>query len=272
MSRKSLDHILNDVDEPEESLDTEQKAEEVKAEAIETDEADGDDLDEPEKAAATEEKPSEKADKDEGDDKKDGLPPWMHARVKSATEARSAAEKRAEEAEAQLRQWQEWAASQQQGQEHQPSIEDVIQTVQQQNAQQAYGTKYAVSKRFAVSDFGAEEVKNAEAWAYDACAADPQLNARMLASDDPVGDAVREFRKVQAYSQLDQYGGDIDKLIEAKLAERGQVQTDEPASPQAQTQTQRKMPGNFTGSPSAQSGRAGPAFSGPTPLSDLLKS
>lgn len=269
MSRKSLDHILNDVDEPEESLDTEQKVEEVRAEPVKTDETDGDDLDEPEKTAATEEKSSDKADKDEGDDKKDGLPPWMHARVKSATEAKTAAERRAEEAEARLAEYERRSQGQQQEQP-QHTLEDVLSDFQMRQQRQIKDMQIASSVRLANSEFGAEEVQRAMAWATDRCSADPQFNQQMWDEAEPAFLAVKEFRKAQTYAQLEQYGGDIDKLIEAKLAERGQIQTDERASPQAQSQTQRKMPGNFSGSPSAQTGRAGPAFSGPTPLSDLL--
>ena len=261
MSRKKLEHILNDVDDPEETLDD---APEVEAKA-KTDEAE-DTLDEPEQAAAKSETPTDKAEKEE-DDKKDGLPPWMHARVKSATEAKTAAERRAEEAERRIAEYEQMLR-QQNGQQQEPTIADYLQQLQAQGNWQNYETKRSFSRRFAVTEFGPEEVKQAEAWAYDACSVNPELNNRFLSSDDPVGDAVREFRKAQTFSELDKYGGDINKLIEAKLAERGAVQMDEPASPQA---TQRRMPGNFSGNPSARSGRSGPAYSGPKPLSDLLK-
>lgn len=261
MSKKSIDDLIRSVDEPEESMDTPQKKEapEVKAEKPEPD--------------ASLEQPETRADPEDEKDKS-GLPPWMHARVKAAAEAKTAAERRAEEAERRAaereRQLQEMQRQlQQQGYEQpQPTIADYLQQVQAQAEWQNYQTKRAVSRRFALSEFGEEEVQQAEAWARDACSSDPELNNRFLSSEDPVGDAVREFRKAQTFSELDKYGGDIEKLIEARLAERG-VQTDVPASPQV---SQRKMPSNFSTAPAATAQRGGPAFKGPTPLGDLLKS
>lgn len=262
MSRKSLDHILNDVDEPEVSLDK-PEAEEVAAKV--TDEAeDTPDTPEPEAPKAKEAAPKEKDDP-EADDKKDGLPPWMHARVKAATEARTAAEKRAQELEQQLAQMRQQPAQQQQ-----PTLEGYLQGIQQQTNERLYNMAYTMSRNFAVSQYGAEEVSQAEAWAYDVCAANPEVNARYMQSQDPVGQAVADYRKAQTFMELEKYGGDLNKLIEAKLAERGSIQTDEAASPQVQPQTQRKMPGNFSGQPSAKTGRSGPSYSGPTPLGDLL--
>lgn len=261
MSRKSLDHILNDVDEPEVTLDAPKESEPVKAE---TDEHE--DTPDTEVAEVKAEKPEPKAKAEEGDDKKDGLPPWMHARVKSATEAKTAAEKRAEEAERRIA---EYEAMMRGGQQQQPTLENYLQQMQAQQASEIQKLKVSQSRRAAVSEFGAEEVERAIAWAYDRCSADPQFNQMMWQSGDPAFDAVREFRKAQTFLELEKYGGDLNKLIEAKLAERGQVQTDEVASPQVQSQ--RKMPGNFSGQPSAQTGRSGPAWTGPKPLSDLLK-
>ena len=265
MSRKSLDSILTDVDEPEESPDNEQPAE-IEAEAPVDELEDSPDNDEPEEQPEAQAKaePKDKSEP-EGEGKKDGLPPWMHAKLKAKEEKAAAAERQAQELQRQLEQIQ-----QQQHAPQQPSLEEYLTQMQATQAQQALETRKAVSKRFAIADFGDEEVSRAEAWAFDACAADPALNMRMYNSDDPFRDAVIEFRKAQSFVELDKYGGDLEKLIEAKLAERGQVQTAEPASPQVQSQQQGKMPGNFSGTPSARTGRSGPSFTGPTPLGDLL--
>ena len=265
MSRKSLDDILNDVDETEVSLD---KGAEASA-RIETDDPEDDPDANDAKAAAQEQKPEAKAkddpdEADKGDDKKDGLPPWMHARVKAATEARAAAERRAQELEQQLTR-----LSQQPQQEQQPTLESYLQQMQMQTEQRLYQMTYAMSRNAAIAQYGAEEVAQAEAWAYEVCAADPQANQRFLQSQDPIGQALAEYRKAQTFAELEKYGGDLNKLIEAKLAERASIQTDERASPQVQTQKQ-KMPGNFSGQPSAQTGRSAPAWGGPKPLSDLL--
>lgn len=268
MSRKSLDSILTDVDEPEESLDNEQPAEiEAEAPVDELEDSPDNDVSEeqPAEAKAKEADPKDKAEP-EDDSKKDGLPPWMHAKLKAKEEKAAAAERQAQELQRQLEQVQQQIQQQPQ---HQPSLEEYLAQMQATQAQQALETRKAMSKRFAIADFGEEEVKQAEAWAFDACAADPALNQRMYNSDDPFRDAIMEYRKAQSFVELEKYGGDLNKLVEAKLAERGQVQTDEPASPQVSSQ-QQKMPGNFSGTPSARTGRSGPSFTGPTPLGDLL--
>lgn len=260
MSKKSIDDLIRSVDEPEESLDTPQKKEapEVKAET-------------PEPALV--EQPETRADPEDDKDKS-GLPPWMHARVKAAAEAKTAAEKRAEEAERRAaereRQLQEMqAALEQQGyQQPRATMADAFESLRTEQQRQIKDTQILMSRRMAAAEYGEETVEQAMKWATDRCDADPQFNDLMWKTPEPAFVAVREFQKAQAYMELEKYGGDINKLIEAKLAERG-VQTDVPASPQV---SQRKMPSNFSTAPAATAQRGGPAFKGPTPLGDLLKS
>lgn len=260
MSKKSIDDLIRSVDEPEDSLDTPQKKEapEVKAET-------------PEPTPV--EQPDTRAEPEDDKDKS-GLPPWMHARVKAAAEAKTAAEKRAEEAERRAaereRQLQEMQqALQQQGyQQPQPSLQDAFLNLKSQQDRQIKDTQILISRRMAAAEYGEETVDQALKWATDRCDADPQFNDLMWKTPEPAFVAVREFQKAQTLMELDKYGGDINKLIEARLAERG-VQTDAPASPQV---NQRKMPSNFSTAPAATAQRGGPAFKGPTPLGDLLKS
>jgi hypothetical protein len=272
MSRKSLDSILTDVDEPEESPDNEQPAE-IEAEAPVDELEDSPDNDEPEEQpeAKAKAEPKEKSES-EGEGKKDGLPPWMHARVKSASEAKEAAERRAAELETRLRQLE------QQPQQDPQSIQEVIQstvgqaltTYEQRQNQQDWERRVNESHVTAAEKFGEEVTQSAAQWAADRMSYDPAFAQQLRGHPQPTVFSVQEFNKAQAYQELDKYGGDLEKFIEAKLAERGQVQTDEPASPQVQSQKQGKMPGNFSGTPSARTGRSGPSFTGPTPLGDLL--
>ena len=128
-------------------------------------------------------------------------------------------------------------------------------------------TQIDVSRRLASVQYGEEVVEQAIKWATDRCDADPQFNQLMWQTPAPAFLAVQEFQKAQAYMELEKYGGDINKLIEAKLAERGGLEPD--PSPQ---ESKRKLPSNFSTAPAATAQRGGPAFKGPTPLGDLLKS
>lgn len=257
MSKKSLSSILADVDEREESPDTEIVEQPERVEAVEDEEAD-----------AGEPKGEQvEAEPEAGDDKKDGLPPWMHARVKSSAEAKAAAERRAEEAERRAEALEQQMQQAQQYEQPEPTLGDHLAQMQLTADQKIKATQVVMSKRMASAEFGADTVEQALAWAFQRCDADPQFNQKMWSSNEPAFDAVVEYRKAQTIAQLDQYGGDIDKLIEAKLAERGGAQPSATPSPQAT----RKLPGNFATGTNAGGQRSGPAYSGPKPLGDLLK-
>lgn len=254
MSKKSLDDLIRSTDEPEESLDLAPRKEEasVKAEKPIPDET----IDQPE---------TPRTDPDDEKDKS-GLPPWMHARVKAASEAKTAAEKRAEEAERRIAEM-ERRVQQYGGDAPRPTLQDAFLTFEQRQERALKDTQIDMSKRMAAAQFGEDAVAEALNWARDRCDADPQFNEMMWQTPAPAFLAVQEFQKAQAYMELEKYGGDINKLIEAKLAERGGLEAE--PSPQA---TKRKMPGNFASAPAASAQRGGPAFQGPTPLGDLLKS
>lgn len=260
MSKKSLDDLIRSTDEPEESLDLAPRKEEapVKAEKPEPD--------------ASPELPETRTEPEDDKDKS-GLPPWMHARVKAASEAKTAAERRAEEAERRAaereRQLYEMQQSlEQQGyQQPRATMQDAFETLRSEQQRQIKDTQILMSRRLAATEFGEDTVEQAMKWATDRCDADPQFNDLMWKTPEPAFVAVREFQKAQTMMELDKYGGDINKLIEAKLAERGGFEAT--PSPQATT---RKLPGNFASAPAASAQRGGPAFKGPTPLGDLLKS
>lgn len=254
MSKKSLDDLIRSTDEPEESLDLAPRKEEapIKAEKPISDEA-----------IETPETPRTEPDDDKD---KSGLPPWMHARVKAASEAKTAAERRAEEAERRAAEL-ERRVQQYGGDEPQPTLQDAFMTFEQRQQRALKDTQIDMSKRMAAVQFGEETVSEAMKWATDRCSADPQFNQQMWDTPAPAFLAVQEYQKAQSIAELDKYGGDINKLIEAKLAERGGL--DLAPSPQVTT---RKLPGNFASAPAASAQRGGPAFKGPTPLGDLLKS
>jgi hypothetical protein len=255
MSKKSIDDLIRSVDEPEDSLDNAARKEEAPAKA-----------DTPAPDAPLEQ-PETRADPDDDKDKS-GLPPWMHARVKAAAEAKTAAEKRAEQAEARAAE-RERQLEEMQRQAQQNGFQPVQQErdPEQELRRAIKDTQIDVSRRLASSQFGEETVEEAIKWATARCNADPQFNQMMWDTPAPAFLAVQEFQKAQAYMELERYGGDINKLIEAKLAERGGLEPD--PSPQ---ESKRKLPSNFSTAPAATAQRGGPAFKGPTPLGDLLKS
>lgn len=249
-----MDELIRSVDEPEDSLDNAARKEEAPAKAEKP---------EPDPTIETPETPRTEPDDDKD---KSGLPPWMHARVKAASEAKTAAEKRAEEAERRIAEM-ERRIQQQGGEAPQPTLQDAFMTFEQRNQRALKDTQIDISKRMAAAQYGEETVKEALKWAEDRCSADHQFNMQMWETPAPAFLAVQEYQKAQSIAELDKYGGDINKLIEAKLAERGAL--DAAPSPQV---NQRKMPGNFASAPAASAQRGGPAYKGPTPLGDLLKS
>lgn len=223
---------------------------------------------EPEAESATQEPKIEPGDGKQ-DEAKNGLPPWVHARVKAADEK---AERYRQELE-QMRLQQQPSMQQQPAmQQYQPSqIEQVIGSLQQENLQ----TRVSFSERLAKQEFGEEVVSQAVQWGRDKCDVDPNFNALLAQSADPVGDAVRAFRQEQTMQELSKHGGDLEKLIEAKLAERiAQTSTDAGGTGEQQSTPtpQSAMPRNFATSSNAHSARgASGGYSGPTPLSELLK-
>ena len=253
-----LDDILNDqIDEVEESPETPQA--------------------EPEAVSATPEPPPEEAspekpedpppsDPDASDDKT-GLPPAFHARVKAANEAKKAAEDRTAELERQL------AALQTQPQEQQqPTINDVLSNMQSATQQQIQTMKVSMDRRLAEQVHGPELVGQAYEWAVSKCASDPVFNNKMMQSGSPITDAVAAFNQEILAVELQQYGGDINKLIEAKIAERGSA-AQETAPVTTQQAPATAMPSDFSRAPSkTQGGNRSQQWGGPTPLGDILNS
>ena len=255
-----LDDILNDqIDEVEESPDTPQA--------------------EPEAVSATPEPPPEEASSEKPEDPspsipdpsddKTGLPPAFHARVKAANEAKKAAEDRANELERQLAALQ---TQPQQQEQQQPTINDVLTNMQSATQQQIQQMKVSMDRRLAEQVHGPELVGQAYEWAVSKCASDPVFNNKMMQSGSPITDAVAAFNQELLAVELQQYGGDINKLIEAKIAERGSA-AQETAPVTTQQAPAMAMPSDFSkASSKTQGGNRSQAWSGPTPLGDILNS
>jgi hypothetical protein len=278
--QKSLDRILTDVDEPEESLDAQQAEAEAPEEA-QAPEAEAEAEPSDDQAESSDAKPD--AEQAEGEaENKDGLPPWMHARLKGEQEKakrereeRERIEREYREAQSQLQQMQQ-LYQQQTGDQQQPTIEDVLNHMQQSQTMQAQQMKVAFSKRLAAQEFGQEVVNEAFAWAQQEADRNPQFNQALWQSAEPAYDVVQAYRRQQTQNELEKYGGDLDALIQARMAQQGHAPqqpaagaTGEPQ--QAQPQQGRAMPSNFASGPGSSGGQRGkPEYGGPTPLSKLL--
>lgn len=264
---KSLDDILSDVDEQEESLDR------PEAEAAPEPGTQTKSEPEPEKVEAKQEQPPEEG-------SKDGLPPWMHARIKAAQEKADAAERQRQELESrfnetnqQLSQFQQWY-QQQTGQQvtAEQRIGQQIEQMQANFSEQLRQRDLQVNRAMAEQRHGAELVEQAHKWGLDKCDADPAFNQAVAQSATPYDYVVDQYRRELALQQLDQYGGDLDKLVAARMAEANTQNLE--SQPETSTgSVAQAMPGDFASAPNQKGGgqaRSGTAFAGPTPLSKLL--
>ncbi len=73
---------------------------------------------------------------------------------------------------------------------------------QGQQAAALYQINLRYSERLAKVEHGAEKVDAAKAWAIAKCDADPHFNAKIAASDDPVGLAVTEYQREEIASKV----------------------------------------------------------------------
>lgn len=270
MSRTDLESILADVDEPEETPDA---PETMEREALPVTEPEADAGDEPGQTpqdGGDEEPSTAEASADEPDEQKQGLPPWMHARLKAKDDKIAAMEAKLRQLEAQP-----------QPQPHQPAAPDPNMTVQsyvdqrtddmgRQVAAEIRGMKLQVSRQIHEQQHGVEVVSQAVEWARDKQWSDPAFQQRALSAPDPIGFAMDEFRKEQVNQELAKYGGDLDKLIEARMAERASPGQGQSPPPQQQTPQPGPMPSDFSTTSSKRGSGRTATFSGPTPLSKLL--
>lgn len=208
---------------------------------------------------------------DEDDASKKGLEPWMHARLKAKDERLSQREAELEQTKQELQRMQ--AMLQSQNAPSVPAADPVPQmlgTLEQQQVQM----RLAVSHRLARQEFGAEEVDRALAWARDKAESDPNFRTAAWQHTEPAYFAVEEFRKQQAQQELAAYGYDLNKLMAAKMAQSqpsaGMVEAGPQSGERNKSSQQRAMPTDLQSV--GTGGARGHGYSGPTPLSVLLKS
>ena len=218
-------------------------------------------------------KPAATAEDDAGTETR-GLPRAFHARVKAADERKRVAEERAATLERELA---DLKRRYEQGGQPQPQAEH---EEHDDNAQpdfrvdaELHKTRMYYSEREAKREFGDELVAEAKEWAKDVCEINPNFNAAVYQSPDPIRFVIEAFRREQVEQQLAEHGWDLDKLVKARagaLQTQPAPATAPAASHTAQpTQPQPRMPNDFASSNSG-GGRVNGDNAGPTPLSELL--
>lgn len=290
MSREqtSMDDLLSrrQVDERERSPDDPPSiAESSEPEAFEAREAftDTDVQDQPQ--AREKPEPRSKSVKDDDDGGADsesrrmsGLPKWAYMRLQANNQKAEAAERRAAEMEARLKQletqrqpvqgddeeaeetWDQWTTK---------KVDSVAQQMERQNweVRNNFGWKLALQQH------GQELPTQAAAWANDRAKADQDFARRVFQAPDPVEYSITEFKRAQFEDEAAKYGWDLDKLAQARLGKQQNQQQPQPAAGDrsgaaSQPQTETRMPSDFASTGSG-AGRVN-GDTGPTPLSDLL--
>lgn len=237
----------------------------------------------PKPEAKVEDKPEAKTEKTESkptveqpgdqpektDDRRVNLPKWAHERLRANDEKTTAAERRAEAAERRARELEE----QFQARGEQPQEAEFDPRAELQAG--LYETRVQLGWDRAVEKHDQGYLQEAMKWSQDQATADPHFAQRVRQAADPVGYAVREFKKAQTESELAKYDYDVDKMVEARIGQRQPVVTQPTAQQPAAgdkgaSRQQPAMPSDFASAPSG-GGRTAPVFAGPTPLGDLIK-
>ncbi len=290
------DLITGRIDEPEESLDPviTEPGDESSNEADDSDtfEASPDDeaAQEEQGAASQTDSDPEAASAEDGKvndaDDRQKIPRWVHLKMQANTEKAATAERRASElerraaeAESVAREWQDWYARQtgdhqQQQSSSAPDLDGFKQEVQQSLQDTLYQERLMRSEADNVRRHGSEAVRHASEWAADRISAgDTALQAVINRSPDPIGDAMKAFKRAQVESELQEFDYDMDAYIASKVGNTppqpaAGATGAQPVSRQNSTQ---RMPNDFATAPSARSPGAQSASGGPVPLGDLLK-
>lgn len=143
-------------------------------------------------------------------------------------------------------------------------VEAALTPVQQQLAE----TRFELSMQRAITSFGEDSIKTAEAAIRDAIARGEldsnTVTAQLGRSRDPVGDIVR-WHQQQPASVEARIRAEIEAKVRAELA----GQQPEPTLEQPPNPTPAVMPSNLVGQRNVGP-RSGPAWSGPAPLNDIF--
>lgn len=115
-----------------------------------------------------------------------------------------------------------------------------FQAHQDQKVQAAlYQQNLRWSERIAASEHGKETVDQAKQWGIGRCDADPYFNAKVAASDDPIGFVVSEWKREQIAAQVTP---DDFAQFQAWKAAQAQIQAPSSAQPAASPPPSRSVP------------------------------
>lgn len=110
-----------------------------------------------------------------------------------------------------------------------------------------YQTNMRWSERIATIEHGKETVAAAKEWAFKKCDADPYFNAKVAASEDPVGFAVAEYKREEIASNVTP-----DEFAQFRAWKDAQNQLQQQAAPAAASQQPSAIPApSLASAPSA---------------------
>lgn len=113
--------------------------------------------------------------------------------------------------------------------------------------QALYQTNLRWSERIASIQHGADTVAKAKEWGFQRCETDPYFNAKVAASDDPVGFVVSEWKREEIASQVTP-----DEFAQFRAWKEAQGQLKQQAAPAATPkQTSAIPPPSLASAPSA---------------------
>jgi len=160
---------------------------------------------------------------------------------------------RAKAAEERLRQLEEQARQAQQQVPMPDPYEDpegFAAAQQAQVGQALYQTNLRWSERIASIQHGADTVAKAKEWGFAKCDSDPYFNARVAASDDPIGFVVEQWKREELVSQVQP---DEFEQFRAWKAAQAQLQTQPPAQAGQPNTASKIPPRSLASAPSAGS-------------------
>lgn len=112
-----------------------------------------------------------------------------------------------------------------------------------------YGINLRFSERLATVQHGADKVKAAKEWGYQRCETDPYFNAKVLASDDPMGLVVTEYEREEIASKVTP--DEFQQFQAWKAAQAQLQQQQQPGNPPAPQQASSIPPKSIASAPSA---------------------
>jgi hypothetical protein len=265
MTTKLEDALNGNVNEAEDQNAPEMEADAVEAEATQ-ETVDAGEQPEPEKPEETEpeasrDKKGRFAKKEKADDKPED---WSYHAYKDEKEKRQQYERELEAIRQREHQMQAQLAQYAQPQGLPDAYDDpqgFQAAIQQQIEQAQHQTRLQMSEMMARQAHGAETWEAANQWLHQ----NPSVVQQLTQSQDPCGDAVKEYKRHQAMQEIGDDPQAYRERVEAEIRERLEAEAAQ-ASPQVPSQP---VPANFASTRNAGQ-RKGPSWAGPTSLEAAL--